>query len=332
MDKLKEKLQHCDINNIISQIVTSLSFQQQNQTIIQWAANSESRFILVANCHMLMESHYSPSFNNVLQSADLVTPDGMSLVWAKRLLGQRHQMHAAGMDIFLALCQESSKQGLSVFFVGSQKDILGRIRLRLDNEFPGLKIAGMAPLPFRPLTREEDELLTDQINESGAGIVFVSLGCPKQEFWMSAHKGKIQAVMIGMGGVFPIYAGLQMRAPRWIRESGLEWLYRLLREPRRLWKRYGTTIPPFIWLFLVQTLSRSVAGSLSSQSEKIKKNFPEEWISDLETLKKRLLKLDKPKWVIELKIFFVLLTMYWAKFRINVENTSLPEKERRKTD
>jgi N-acetylglucosaminyldiphosphoundecaprenol N-acetyl-beta-D-mannosaminyltransferase len=113
----------------------------------------------------------------------------------------------------------------------------------------------MEPLPFRPLTQAEDNAIIQKIHDSGAGIVLVSLGCPKQEYWMNQHKDKIQAVMVGLGGVFPVYAGIHKRAPLWIRNLGLEWFYRLIQEPRRLWKRYRTTIPPFIWLAFRQLLS-----------------------------------------------------------------------------
>jgi N-acetylglucosaminyldiphosphoundecaprenol N-acetyl-beta-D-mannosaminyltransferase len=113
----------------------------------------------------------------------------------------------------------------------------------------------MEPLPFRRLNPQEDAAIVEKINHSGAGIVFVSLGCPKQESWMSEHQGKINTVMIGLGGVFPIYAGLHKWAPLWVRRLGLEWLYRLLQEPRRLWKRYYQTIPPFIYLALKQLLT-----------------------------------------------------------------------------
>lgn len=240
---------------IINSPVTALPFAQQIEFISSWARERVSRFVCVANTHMLIEAHWNSDFDRVLGAADLVTPDGMPLVWMMKLLGEPYQNRVAGMDIFLALCQKAIEQDVSIFFVGSQQDILEKIRLRLQVEFPSLSIAGMEPLPFRPLTREEDVALIRKINQSAAGLVFVSLGCPKQEYWMASHKGQIQAVMLGLGGIFPIYAGIQKRAPRWARESGLEWLYRLLQEPRRLWKRYGRTIPIFVWLALKQ-LSR----------------------------------------------------------------------------
>lgn len=185
----------------------------------------------------------------------------MPLVWMMRLLGARYQNRVAGMDIFLALCELAQTLNMSVFFVGSQTEILSRMQDRLKKEFPKLKIAAMEPLPFRPLTETEDQQLIQKINSSGAGIVLVSLGCPKQENWMAQHKGKVDSVMIGLGGVFPVYAGIKKWAPRIVRDLGLEWLYRWLQEPRRLWRRYTTTIPPFVLLASKQLLSSSSFGT-----------------------------------------------------------------------
>jgi len=178
-----------------------------------------------------------------------------------KLMGERAQDRVPGLDILLTLCQASPDQGISVFFLGSDPETLGLIKDRLEQEFPDLKIAGMEPLPFRALTPTEDEALIKTVNESGAGIVFVALGCPKQEYWMSHHHDKIQAVMIGLGGAFPVYAGIHKRAPLWIRACGLEWLYRLVQEPRRLWGRYIKTIPPFIYLAIKQLLTEQKTQS-----------------------------------------------------------------------
>jgi N-acetylglucosaminyldiphosphoundecaprenol N-acetyl-beta-D-mannosaminyltransferase len=242
---------------VLKSPVTALRFWDQMQIIMNWANSRESRTVCVANVHMLMEAYKNPMMADVLEQADLVTPDGMPLVWMMRQMGARDQDRVAGLDIFLALCQLARSQNVSIFCVGSTTAILELMRERLEREFPHLKIAGMEPLPFRPLTQAEDEALIQKIHESGAGLVFVSLGCPKQEYWMAQHKNKIQAVMLGVGGVFPVYAGLHKRAPRRVREWGLEWLYRLIQEPRRLWKRYFETIPPFMWLAIKQLLTKS---------------------------------------------------------------------------
>ncbi|MBW4575426.1 MAG: WecB/TagA/CpsF family glycosyltransferase [Aphanothece sp. CMT-3BRIN-NPC111] len=239
---------------VIGFSITALPFKDQIQTILRWAISRESRTVSVANVHMLMEAYGNPEFADVLENADIVTPDGMPLVWMMRQMGASNQDRVAGMDILLALAQLAQPHNVSVFFVGSQTEILEQMRRRLEREFPNLQIAGMEPLPFRPLTQAEDQALIEKINESGAGLVLVSLGCPKQEHWIAQHKGKIQAVMIGLGGAFPVYAGIHKWAPIWVRKSGLEWLYRLVQEPRRLWSRYSKTIPPFIWLALKQLL------------------------------------------------------------------------------
>lgn len=189
--------------------ITALRFDDQIQTILRWAIARESKTVCVANVHMLMEAHWNPDFAMVLRNSDLVTPDGMPLVWMMRLMGARYQDRVAGMDIFTAICELAQKLDISIFFVGSQGEILSKMRQKIGQEFPELKIAAMEPLPFRPLTKSEDEALIEKIHTSGAGLVLVSLGCPKQERWMAQHKDRIQSVMIGLGGVFPVYAGIQ---------------------------------------------------------------------------------------------------------------------------
>ena len=244
--------------DVVGSPVTALTFTEQIKTILDWGSERLSKVVCVANVHMLIEAYWQPELCSVLQNADLVTPDGMPLVWMMKLLGASQQDRVAGMDILLALGKLAPEQNVKVFFLGSESKILDKMRLKLEQQFPQLQIAGMEPLPFRPLTTQENAVVIEQINQSGAGIVLVSLGCPKQEHWMNEHKSKIQAVMIGVGGVFPVLAGIQKRAPLWIRQLGLEWLYRLIQEPRRLWGRYTKTIPPFVLLALKQLISLKV--------------------------------------------------------------------------
>ncbi|PSN17018.1 glycosyltransferase [filamentous cyanobacterium CCP5] len=235
--------------------IMAAPFETQIDCMVQWAQQRLSRVVCVANVHMLMEAHWNPDFAQVLQQADCLTPDGMPLVWMLNLLnGQRHD-RVAGIEILKAVCDRAQHSQVAVFFVGANAETMAAARQRLHRDLPTLKIAGMQPLPFRPLTPEEDRQLVEQINASGAGIVFVALGCPKQETWMSYHRGQINAVMVGIGGAFPIYAGLVKHAPKWVRGLGLEWAYRLKQEPGRLWKRYVSTIPPFIFLSLRQVLA-----------------------------------------------------------------------------
>ncbi|MBD2000324.1 WecB/TagA/CpsF family glycosyltransferase [Oculatella sp. FACHB-28] len=242
--------------SVVNSPVTASPFDEQIKVILEWASKHLSKVVCVANVHMVTEAYLNQDFSKVLKSADLVTPDGMPLVWMMKLLGVRDQDRVAGLDILLALCKAAPSTDVGLFFVGSETPILDQMRAKLNQEFPDLQIAGMEPLPFRPLTPAEDEALIQKINASGAGVVLVSLGCPKQERWMAEHKDKIHAVMIGLGGAFPVYAGICKRAPRWVREMGLEWFYRLIQEPRRLWKRYSTTIPLFLWLATKQLIKQ----------------------------------------------------------------------------
>jgi N-acetylglucosaminyldiphosphoundecaprenol N-acetyl-beta-D-mannosaminyltransferase len=254
------------VTQVIGHPVTALSFNTQIDTMLGWAKARLSKVVCVANVHMLMEASWHLEFGTILQKADIVTPDGMPLVWMMRLLGINRQDRVAGLDILVSICRQAEADEVSVYFLGSQAFILDRIRARLIQEFPNLKIAGMEPLPFRPLTLDEDEALIERVNESKAGVVCVALGCPKQEYWMAAHKHRIQAVMIGLGGAFSVYAGIHRRAPQWVRQIGFEWLYRLLQEPHRLLNRYATTIPPFIYLALRQILAEQLFIPLQKQA------------------------------------------------------------------
>lgn len=250
--------------DVIGFPVTAMPFESQIALMASWAKKRLSKAVCIANVHMLIEAYQRPEFAAVLRSADLVTPDGMPLVWMLKILGAKNQDRVAGLDVLEKLCIAASEDDISVFFVGSQTVILDKMRVRLEREFPKLTIAGMEPLPFRPLTPEEDEALIQQVNASGAGIVFVALGCPKQETWIAQHKGKINAVMVGLGGAFPVYAGIHKRAPSVVRSMGFEWLYRLVQEPRRLWGRYKSTIPIFLWLACKQLITSNRQASTQS--------------------------------------------------------------------
>ena len=250
--------------DIVGSPVTALPFESQISLMVRWAKERCSKAVCIANVHMLVEAYQNPDFAAVLRSADLVTPDGMPLVWMLKMLGVTNQDRVAGLDVLEALCKAASLEKISVFFLGSQKVILDKIRARLEQEFPNLIIAGMEPLPFCPLTLEEDEAIIQQVNDSAAGIVLVALGCPKQEVWIFQHKGKINSVMIGLGGALPVYAGIHKRAPSIVRSMGFEWLYRLMQEPKRLWERYRSTIPIFIYLACKQLLTSTRQTSSSS--------------------------------------------------------------------
>ena len=237
--------------NLLDIPITCLPFEEQIMLMLRWAKTRSSKAVCLANVHMLIEAYRNPDFANVLHEADLVTPDGKPLVLMLQRLGIKHQNQVAGMDVFLNLCDLAEQTGVKIYFLGSTQKILNKIRRKLSSEYPVLQVAGMkaiAKIETEDIAKSYDLKLIDEINQSGAGIVFVCLGCPKQEIWMSHYLGSINSVMVGVGAVFSMYAGINPRAPRWIQQVGMEWLYRLLQEPRRLWGRYSSTIPPFLYL------------------------------------------------------------------------------------
>ncbi len=179
--------------------------------------------------------------------AGLVTPDGMPLVWLAHLAGLAHVKRVYGPDLLLETAKLSLEKGYRHFFYGGGEGVAEKLAARLCQRFPGLPVAGTFTPPFRPLTSAEDEALIDRINASRADIVWVGLSTPKQEYWMAQHCGRLEApVMVGVGAAFDFHAGLKRQAPRWLQASGLEWLFRLATEPRRLAGRYIRNNPRFV--------------------------------------------------------------------------------------
>jgi N-acetylglucosaminyldiphosphoundecaprenol N-acetyl-beta-D-mannosaminyltransferase len=220
--------------------------------IQHWAALRESRYVCICNVHSVVTATQDTFFQKVLYAADMATADGAPIAWMLRHRGFLQQQRINGPDLMWRYCEEAARRGESIYLYGSSPETLNALQDRLIKTFPGLKIAGAVSPPFRPLTDEEDQAEVARINNSGAGTVWVSLGCPKQEKWMASHKGRVNAVMIGVGAAFDYHAGTITRAPLWMQKAGLEWLVRLIHEPRRLWKRYLITNTLFIWFTLHQ--------------------------------------------------------------------------------
>lgn len=234
--------------------VDATNYPDAAARIAQWACAGESRCVCVCNVHMIMEAHDAPEFRAVVNSADLVTPDGMPLVWALRWLGVRDATRVDGSGLTLAVCAAAERERIPVALYGGTTESVGKFRAFAQQRFPNLRIAAALTPPFQPLRPEEDAAYIRQLTEAGARIVLVSLGCPKQEKWMAAHRGQLAAVMIGVGAAIDFHAGIVRRAPLWMQRIGLEWLYRLLQEPRRLWRRYLLLNPRFMGLLLLQLL------------------------------------------------------------------------------
>jgi N-acetylglucosaminyldiphosphoundecaprenol N-acetyl-beta-D-mannosaminyltransferase len=236
--------------NVLSIPVSTGSYKQFVHSLVATAAAKKSEYACVANVHMLVEAYKNRRFAKVVREAAYVTPDGKPLAWAMRLLHGVKQERVAGMDLLPDLLSEAEAANLPVFFYGGTDELLKKTGAYVRRYYAGLTIAGMHSPPFRDLTTLEEKRIVEKINASGAAFVFVVLGCPKQEKWMAGMRGRIQAVMIGVGGALPVMIGDQRRAPRWMQKSGLEWLYRLVQEPGRLFKRYAVTNSFFIYLLM----------------------------------------------------------------------------------
>ena len=225
-----------------------------------WAAAGDSRCVCICNAHSVVTARQDPRFGNVIRQADMATPDGAPVAWMGRWQGWPTQARVSGPDLMLAYCEAAAGRGEPIFLYGSTADTLDKLAAQLQSRWPALVIAGRFAPPFRPLTRAEDDAAVKLIHDSGARTVWVSLGCPKQETWIAQHRERVRAVMIGVGAAFDFHAGTQPRAPAWMRDHGLEWLYRLVKEPRRLWRRYLVTNSLFIGYATLQRLRAMFRG------------------------------------------------------------------------
>lgn len=214
--------------------------------LVRWGGERRSSVVCICNVHMTVTAAEDSELAAVLDSAEMVTPDGAPVAWAMRRAGFTGQQRINGPDLMWRYLAEAERLGQVVFFYGGMDETLVALKDAMLSAFPNLKIGGMVSPPFRALSVEEDQAYVDQINAAGTAVLFVGLGCPKQEKWMHAHRGRINAVMVGVGAAFDYHAGTIKRAPLWMQRYGLEWFHRLCSEPRRLWKRYLVTNTLFI--------------------------------------------------------------------------------------
>jgi len=241
---------------ILGTRIDATSYNEATAVIADWAAHNLSKYVCVATVSQVMEGHDEPAFQAVMNEADLVTPDGMPLVWGLRLLGCKGATRVYGPDLTPIVLVRAAADGLPVGFYGGSPEVLEQFVHVMTARFAELQIVYAYSPPFRALTPEEDHRIVREINSSGARILFVAIGNPRQELWMAAHRGKVQCVMLGVGAAFDFLAGAKPQAPRWMMRIGTEWIFRLVTEPRRLWKRYLKHNPRFVLLFLLQLLGK----------------------------------------------------------------------------
>lgn len=240
--------------NILGVGVSAINLTQAVATIDDWISRHEQHYVTVTPVHGIMDCQDDPELKTIFNRSGLTTPDGMAVVWILKMLGHDHVGRVYGPDLMSAVCEQSVDKGYRHFLYGGEPDVAERLSASLQARCPGIKIAGIYCPPFQPVCEEEDRAIIDAVNDSGADIVWVGISTPKQERWMAAHLEKLEApVMIGVGAAFDYLSGRKRQAPRWIQRAGFEWLFRLLMEPSRLWRRY-IRYPLFLILLLGQAL------------------------------------------------------------------------------
>jgi exopolysaccharide biosynthesis WecB/TagA/CpsF family protein len=237
--------------------VSAADYEGLSDVIIGAARNECTGTVTALAVHGLVIASRDSTFGAKINTFDVVTPDGQPVRWALKWLHKivlRDRVY--GPFLMLRLCQEAERTGVGVYLYGSHPDVVKRLRLNLCNEFPGIRIVGCEPSVFRPLLPTEDAELVKRINSSGAGLVFLGLGCPRQEEFAYDHRDKVHAVQICVGAAFDFHSGNKQMAPGWMQAKGLEWLYRLLQEPGRLWRRYLFTNSLFLVKLLLQIINQ----------------------------------------------------------------------------
>ena len=244
---------------VVSVAISKTSYAEVVRLCSTWAAErkisarSNARYICVASVHGIMLAHDDPQLATVFNEADIATPDGMPVVWALRSFGTPDQQRVYGPTLMLEICRKAAQEGHRVFLYGGREEILPSLVANLRARFPDLNVAGAYSPPFRPLTESEDQAVQRMIRESDADIVFVGISTPKQEQWMYRHRHAFPGVtLIGVGAAFDFHAGRTRQAPGWMQRNGLEWLFRLAVESRRLWQRYLLITPRFLPLWAKQ--------------------------------------------------------------------------------
>jgi N-acetylglucosaminyldiphosphoundecaprenol N-acetyl-beta-D-mannosaminyltransferase len=244
--------------NILGVGVHTVNMQMSIELIERWIAEGKQNFVLNVPVHCIVDCLRDDNLRKIFNRAGLVNPDGMPIAWIARWMGHRHVSQVCGPDLMLTLCERSVSRGYRHFLYGGwPTEVVDTLALRLEEKFPGIQIVGKFAPPFRPLTPAEDDEITDMINQTSPDIVWIALGAAKQESWAESHLQRVRApALIAVGAAFDFHAGMKRRAPRWMSQAGLEWLFRAFTEPKRLGPRYLKANPVFVWNFLLQVLGR----------------------------------------------------------------------------
>jgi len=241
--------------NLLGIGISTINLQQAVNCVDLWIANKFHNYVCVTPVHAIVDYRKDPELVKIVNNSGLTTPDGMPVVWVMKLMGHKNVSRVYGPDLMLALCEHSQKMGYRNYFYGSAPGVPEKLSKNLIKKFPDLIVVGIFSPPYRELTVDEDKEIVEQINSTNPDIVWIGISSPKQERWMANHQKKITApVMIGVGAAFDFLSGVKKQAPLWMQKNGLEWLFRLYSEPKRLWKRYFLSNSIFIILIMLQLL------------------------------------------------------------------------------
>jgi N-acetylglucosaminyldiphosphoundecaprenol N-acetyl-beta-D-mannosaminyltransferase len=229
--------------------ISATTYDEAQESVLAAARERRSATVTHMSSHGLTMAARDKSFRDVINDFDIVAPDGQPVRWVvNKFHKQNLTDRCYGPELMIRLCRAAAKQGISIYLYGSSTDVLELLQKNLRKQCPGLNIAGVESPPFRALSAEETDAAIKRINDSGAGLIFIGLGCPRQDVFAKEHKHKIHGVQLAVGAAFDFHAGTKKTAPRWMQRSGLEWFYRLTQEPGRLWRRYLTIHATFAFL------------------------------------------------------------------------------------
>jgi N-acetylglucosaminyldiphosphoundecaprenol N-acetyl-beta-D-mannosaminyltransferase len=243
--------------------VTVGSTENIAEMIAREANRGHAGYVCVANVHMVTTARRNEKLRKIMEKALLVTADGLPLVWMLKQGGFKEAERVTGTDLTLKLCETAAEERIPVYFYGGYPETIKALKTFIAEKFPDLNVVGYESPPLLSLQPELDHDVVSRITNSGARIVFIGLGCPKQEFWMAMHTSSLPAILIGVGAAFDFIAGTVSRAPLWMQKYGLEWLHRLAEDPQKTWKRYTTTNPLFIWMVIKKYVKRKAQRAKS---------------------------------------------------------------------
>lgn len=236
------------VDNILGVNIAVTNMESTIHELAEKRNEWKGQYICVSNVHTTVMAHENPEYMKIQNEAVMALPDGSPLSSYSRENGKVVARRVTGPDLMRELLTRSGEYGFTHFFYGSTQDTLDKLRAKIEGSYPDAKIVGMISPPFRELTPEEDDAYVKQINDANPDFVWVGLGAPKQEIWMAAHKGRVNSIMIGVGAAFAFESGKVKRAPKWVQNLKLEWFYRMLQDPKRLFKRYFVTNIKYLWL------------------------------------------------------------------------------------